>query len=295
MSLPFHNPFARCRRIFYAITLFSLICCSGCSLMIARTTSQMMDNLSNAIVNNNDLEMVETGAPAYLLMIDSLLQSHPEDTKLLINAALLYAAYSDMFVNDIPRARKLADKSLRYALKSVCLENPNACDLKNMAFTEFERLIRATPPSDIPALFALGNSWAGWIRANFDDFNAIADISRIEVIMQHIADLDENYHDGAAFLYLGTLASLLPPALGGKPEAARDFFEKALALSRNKNLMVKVTYARQYARMIFDKALHDRLLNEVLETDPKIQGYTLINTLAQKQARELLKSGEDYF
>ena len=46
---------------------------------------------------------------------------------------------------------------------------------------------------------------------------------------------------------------------------------------------------------MFDRKLHDRLLREVLDAKTHVPGYTLMNTLAQKEARELLKSGEDYF
>jgi hypothetical protein len=41
--------------------------------------------------------------------------------------------------------------------------------------------------------------------------------------------------------------------------------------------------------------LHDRLLNEVLAADPVKPGLTMLNTLAQREARELLASGADYF
>jgi hypothetical protein len=59
--------------------------------------------------------------------------------------------------------------------------------------------------------------------------------------------------------------------------------------------MVKVMYAQYYARLMFDRKLYDRLLHEVIAAQTHVPGYTLLNTLAQKRARELLKSGEDYF
>ncbi len=59
--------------------------------------------------------------------------------------------------------------------------------------------------------------------------------------------------------------------------------------------MAKVVYAKLYAKMLFDRPLHDRLLTEVVETDPAIAGYTLINTYAQKQARQLLDEADEYF
>jgi hypothetical protein len=59
--------------------------------------------------------------------------------------------------------------------------------------------------------------------------------------------------------------------------------------------MVRVLYAQFYARLVFDQALHDKLLNEVLAADPVAPRLTLINTLAKGKAKALLESGKDYF
>ena len=96
-------------------------------------------------------------------------------------------------------------------------------------------------------------------------------------------------------MYLGIFSTLLPPALGGKPEVGRSHFERAMEISGNRNLMVKVTYARRYARMVFDRELHDRLLKEVLAADPHVPGHVLVNVVARQRARELLEGADDYF
>ena len=62
-------------------------------------------------------------------------------------------------------------------------------------------------------------------------------------------------------------------SLGGKPDEGKGYFDKALELSGGKNQMVRVLYAQFYARLVFDQALHDRLLNEVLVADPVGSGY----------------------
>jgi len=59
--------------------------------------------------------------------------------------------------------------------------------------------------------------------------------------------------------------------------------------------MVKVEYARRYARITYDRPLHDRLLREVLDADAVAPGLTLSNVLAKRQARELLASADSYF
>jgi hypothetical protein len=59
--------------------------------------------------------------------------------------------------------------------------------------------------------------------------------------------------------------------------------------------MAKVIYAQQYARMVYDRELHDRLLTEVLAADPQVPDMVLQNTLAQERALALLASADAYF
>ncbi len=91
------------------------------------------------------------------------------------------------------------------------------------------------------------------------------------------------------------LATLIPEAMGGKPEEGRQHFERAIELSGGRDLMAKVLLARQYARLVFDRELHDRLCHEVIDADPVESGFTLSNTLAQEEATRLLEDSEDYF
>ncbi len=274
----------------WILLVLILVISQGCSIK-----ADYMGHLSDSILNNDDLDMVESGAPAYLIMVDSLISQDPESEEILSTGAQLYTAYADVFVTDKQRSKKLANKAMAYAKKAICLAEGDACGLTTQPYEEFQKVVASMDEDELVYLFTLGNAWASWIMANTDDFNALADISRIEDIMHQVIQIDETYKDGAAYLYLGTLATFLPPALGGKPAQGKIYFEKAIALSQGKNLMTKVVYAKLYAKMIFDRPLHDRLLTEVMATDPAIPGYTLINTYAQQKARQLLDEADDYF
>ena len=142
---------------------------------------------------------------------------------------------------------------------------------------------------------SLGSAWAGYIQQNTSDWNAVAELGRVEAIMARIVALDEGYQYGQAHMYLGVLNSILPASLGGKPEQAKAHFEEAVLLSDGKNLLAQVLYAEKYARLVFDRELHDSLLNEVLAADPDVHGLTLQNTYAQQQAEALLADADDYF
>ena len=263
--------------------------------MMSSVTGDLAENLSDAILNNNDPETVETGGAAYLILIDSLLQDDPDNQSLLLTASSLYSAYAGVFVKDNKRAQRLTQKALGYGFRAACTSIPEACTLQESKFQVFTEVINKMEKDDVPVLYTIGSAWAGWIQAHKGDFNAIAQLSRVETIMQRVAVLDETYQAGGAHVYLGVLATWLPPALGGKPNIGKKHFERAVEISGNRNLMAKVMYARYYARLMFDQKLHDRLLHEVLEADPNVSGHTLINILAQKDAEQLLKSGKDFF
>ncbi len=111
---------------------------SGCSYFISSATVDMTENLSQAILDNNDLATVEAGGPAYLLMVDSLLYRDPDNESLLRSAANVYTAYTDVFVKDKDRAKKLTDKALNYALRAICIRKPDTCLFRQSSFQEFE-------------------------------------------------------------------------------------------------------------------------------------------------------------
>lgn len=256
---------------------------------------KMADNLSRAFLNYDDLATVETGAPAYLLMMDSLLIESPDNESLLLSAAKLYTSYTSEFVEDPARAKRLAQKGFDYALRAVCNRHESLCNVRELSFEAFSEALSQMNSADVRTLFTLGAAWTAYLEANRSDWNAVAQVPRVEAIMKRVIELDESFEDGGAYLYLGVFATLIPPALGGRPEIGRAHFERALAVSGKKNLMAFVLYAEHYAKMMFDRELHDRLLKEVLASDPRIDGYVLINMAAQAQARRMMASADEYF
>ena len=280
--------------ILFLLTL-GLLPALGCSSLIASQASKLGDDISSAIYNSNDVASVGQAIPTFLVLVDSMIESNPEDADLLRTGASLNDAYAGVFVPEPERQSKLSAKSLDYAWRSVCSYEEEYCAWRSMDFTEFDKAVQKLKPGDLPYAYTLAVSWLNWIRANSDDWNAVAELPRPERILQRVVELDDSYENGMAHLYLGGIATLLPPALGGKPEKGKQHFERAIAISEGQNLMAKVVYARQYARLVFDQELHHRLLTDVLAGDPNVPGYVLINTVAQQEAMALLAEEAEYF
>jgi len=263
--------------------------------MVTRATRRVADNLSAATLNHPDPETVRQGAPAFLLAMDGLLAGDPENPTLLIAGSRLYGAYVSAFVSDPERAMTLADRSLSYAHRALCSRDRDLCEATSRPFGEFSAQLATLRPSDVEALYFFGLAWAVWVQTHASDWNAIAELPKVEACFERVLEFEEAYDSGTAHLYLGVLYTQRPASMGGRPEAGREHFESAIALSEGRNLLAKVLFAKQYARLVFDRDLHDRLLEEVLVADPEAAGFTLSNVLAQQQARILLAESGEFF
>lgn len=268
---------------------------SGCSSIIKSAANGMAMDLTTAMLNHNDLATVRDAAPAYLLLTDSMVANDPDDAESNRVAASLYSAYTGVFVEDPDRVRRLSQRAFDYALRAACLHDPQACTIRKMDFQSFKEFLQEQEKDDVPILYTLGASWAGWIQANSEDWNAVAELPRVTAIMQQVLELDETYQHGTAHLYLGVIHSLLPPSAGGKPKLAQKHFERAIEISNGRNLTARLMYATRYARMMFDRELFERQLRQVIEADPVASDMTLLNMLARKQARQALAEADDYF
>ena len=267
----------------------------GCSSLISGATKNLAAQLQDTINNHDDPQLVIEAIPAYMLMVESFLKSDPENVDLLSAASGLYTAYTTVLVDEPERQVKLSTRGFGYAQQAACQHNQQYCGLKQLQYDEFLARLTLISKDDVPVLSAYSVAWGTWLKANSGDFNAIADLPKVTRLLEKLVEVDEYYQSGNGHLYLGIIHTLTPPAVGGKPDVARHHFERALDISQGQNLMVKVTYAQQYARMLFDRELHDRLLNEVVNADPVVPGLTLNNSMAVELAKSLLASADDYF
>ena len=289
------QPVTSTPRILIIALLATLLLAGGCSSMVSRATSDLSDNLSSAVLDQNDPETVRQGAPAFLLMIDGFISGDPDNQSLLLAGSRLYSAYATAFVDDEARQKRLAEKSYSYGRQAVCLSHQDFCSVIDKPLATFTEQVTDFSAGDVPVLFGFAAGWATWIQANTNDWSATIQLPKVAALMQRIIELDESYSHGNAHLYMGVLSTQLPPEYGGKPEVGRRHFERANELSNGHNLMVNTLFAKYYARLVFDRELHDRLLNEVLASDIEAPGLTLSNALAQQDAQLLLEESNDFF
>jgi hypothetical protein len=234
--------------------------------------------------------------PAYLMLIDGMVQAIPDNDQLLIAAAQSYSSFASLFVEDQDKeyANLLYERGRQYALRS--LEMRGFKQPLQRPFDDFKQGLTRLGKKDVPYLFWTATCWANWIRLNLDSMEAMSQLPRVEWMMKRALELDERYYYGGPHLFMGIWHASRPKIAGGDLKKAQEHFLKALDLGQGKFLMADVYYANYYARKMMDKDLFTSTLQKVLETPADISpDLVLVNTVAKKQARELLSHTEEYF
>jgi hypothetical protein len=234
--------------------------------------------------------------PAYLMLLDGMIEEWPDNEQLLITAAQTYSSFASLFVEDRDKeyALVLFGKGRDYALKS--LEKKGLKEPLQSSFEEFEKNLKTFGKKDVSYLFWGAMCWADWIRMNLDSMEALAELPKVEWMMQRVLKLDEGYYYGGAHLFMGIWLASRPKIAGGNLKKAQEHFLKALDFGKGKFLMAYVYYANYYARQSLDKDLFISTLQKVLKTPADVSpDLTLPNTVAKREAKELLDHIEEYF
>jgi hypothetical protein len=134
------------------------------------------------------------------------------------------------------------------------------------------------------------------VNLNLDQPEALADIPKLEAMLEYIIKLDGSYNNGSVYAALGSLHANRSKENGGDPERAKHEFDAAFTYSGNSYLTFHVMYAQYYARQIQDKELFKKTLSTVLETPANTYAdKTFVNEVARRKAKVLLDNIDKYF
>jgi len=256
----------------------------------------LLEGVARSSYKQPDFRMIQEGMPAYLMLMDGMIELWPDNEQLLIAAAQSYSSFASAFVEDQDKeyAKCLFAKGRQYAFRS--LEGRGFREPLQRPLDDFQEGLKNLGKKDVPYIFWSATCWASWIRLNLDSIEAVAELPRVELMMKRTLELDEGFYYGGPHLFMGIWFASRPKMAGGDLKKSQEHFLKALDVGHEKFLMAYVYYANYYARQALDKALFISTLEKVLKTPPNIAPeLTLINTVAKKKAEELLSHVEEYF
>ena len=280
--------------IFFILTV--LTACIPNKQVTVGSTAALLEDIAKSANKQSDLKVIREGMPAYLMLIDGMVEAVPNNARLLITAAQAYASFASAFIVDADPDYALAlyGKAKTYALRALELRG-----VKNPAskpFNAFEAEVDLLGQDDVAYMFWTATCWGSWIRLKLGSVAALAELPRVLVLMERALLLDEQFYYGGPHLFMGIWFASRPKIAGGDLTRARHHFKKALEFSQGKFLMTRIYYADQYARKTLDKDLFVSTLEKVLNTPvDHIPELTLLNTVAHKKAKEMLENVNTFF
>ena len=288
----------RCHAAFVSLAL-AWLSLSGCSTsqLVARGAAPLIDHGVAAMNRETDLELARASIPANLKMIEALLLADPGNAAYRLQAAMGFYGYALGFVeaDDRDRAAALYERARDHALVALDRAGMAQATLTGDA-AELERVLAKLDARAVPALFWAASTWAKWIELQLDDPARLAELPRVEALMQRVLALDETYYHGGAHVFFGVYYGGRAPMFGGDFVRAARHFDRAAALSQSRLLLVEVYRARYLLRQMGEREAFHAALGRVLDApaspDPELN---LANALAKKQAADLLAQEEELF
>src|SRR5918994_4464579 len=157
---------ATCSRAVFAI---GRLVCVGVAAWATASCSSLIggkaaDTLAAAILNQDDPALVESGVPAYLLLLDGLISQSPDNVALLSAGAQLFALYGSRF-SPPDRAVTLTSKARRYGERAICLAHEPACDWESADYASLVTQLESVGEKDLDALYSYAVSWLSHLDA----------------------------------------------------------------------------------------------------------------------------------
>jgi hypothetical protein len=270
----------------------------GCIQTIAlRSMGGILDNGLASFNEESDLQLAHEALGSNLKLIEALIKSDTENEQFLLFAAQGYNSYALAFCEDdsVERARVFYLRAKEYGLH-ILNKNENFKNAFEGDITKFREAVKTFKKDDVPAIFWTAFSWGSYINITRTDVAGLADLSKVQALIEFVAEKDPSFYHGGAYLFLGVIEGSTPKSLGGNPDKAKEYFEKALAINGGKFLMTQLFYAKVYAVNTLDQPLFESLLKQVEDASiDEIPEIRLANVIAKQKARRLLVQENELF
>jgi predicted anti-sigma-YlaC factor YlaD len=299
-------------RVFLAAALAASASLAGCRTVAVRAAAGAVASSGDTFESDDDPELVRAAVPFGLKTMEGLLAERPTDDALLLAAASGFTQYAYAFVlsdaeaadlggriaparEGRERARRLFLRARDYGLRGLDARHGGmAAALRSVR--EPGKALAAAAKADVPLLYWTASAWALAVSSGKGDMALVAELPVPLAMMDRALTLDEAWGEGAIHEFFVAFDATRTAAEGGGPERAKAHMERALALSMNKKLGPRVSYAEGVLVRAQDRAQFTRVLEEVLRADPRVDPrYTLANVLAQRRARLLLDHADELF
>ncbi|NOZ36505.1 MAG: hypothetical protein GXP11_00265 [Gammaproteobacteria bacterium] len=284
-------------RIMVLSVLLGLLNACSMGKLTVRASMPMIEGGIVAMNRETDLKLAQAAIPANMGMLEGMLVNDPENHLLQEYAAQAYYGYAYAFVEDHDRGRasKLYYRGFRHGKIALAEYDLNEAQLEGR-LDVLQEAVKQLDKDAVPALFWTASNWAKWIDMNRDSVRALAQMSRVVILMRRVLELNKNYFLSGADLFFGVYYGSRSPMMGGNFALSEKHFNRARKNTDNKILLADLLQAQYLDRQRFDRAAFHQRLQQIVDAPADLYpAQAFINTIAKQKATELLKREDEWF
>jgi hypothetical protein len=179
-----------------------------------------------------------------------------------------------------------------YGLRGLSLRHK---DLRRGLETRPDSAAATIGKDELPLLFWTAAAWGSAIGYGKDRPELLGDIGAVRALMARALSLDDTYENGELH-EAGIVLEALPREMGGSLERAKLHFDRAVALSHDRDPSPYVTWAQSVCVPAQNRAEFTHMLEKALSFDPEADpSRRLLTLLTQRKAHALLARVDDLF
>jgi predicted anti-sigma-YlaC factor YlaD len=288
-----------------------MIVLPGCSVrrMAANKVGDALAGGGATFASDDDPELIRAAVPFSLKLMESLLAESPNHKGLLFATSSGFTQYGYAFVQqdadeiegvNLTKARELQERARRLYLRARDygfrgLEARHAGFGKRLGENP-KAAVMVMRKADVPQMYWTAASWAAAISLSKDNPDLVADLPKVEALIDRALALDESWDRGAIHGFLITFEMARATGEGPPTTRSKNHFERAVELSHGKMAGPYVSYAEAVCIPTEDRAQFEKVLKEALTINPDADPPTrLANLIMQRRARWLLSRVDKLF
>lgn len=294
------------------VCVLALALLGGCDTtkLVADGTPDLFQRAAPAIEQHWDYDLVGKAIPAGIIQAEGVLRIVPDNQRVVMQTIGSYLAYTFGWLQDRMEEADANDEyeehdHLRRRVNKMYLRawdlGRHLLHLEADGFDEARvglESLRAwlsknfVRKSDAEVLLWAGQAWAGFIYARSGSTDAIADLPLAKEMVAHSVKLDPEFLNMTGMMFLAVFACQeFPPDM----DKSKAMFEEIFRRTERRTLLTQVSMARFYAVANDDKAMFERLLNEVLAAGDVFPEARMANTIARRRAKRYLRLADRFF
>ncbi|HUN65870.1 MAG TPA: TRAP transporter TatT component family protein [Bacteroidota bacterium] len=277
------------------LLILLIFAAGGCIQQIAlNSLGSVLDTGFDVINREEDLTLAQASIASDLKLLETLIARDPGNAHYLLLASMGYSSYALGFAEDdsVERAKLFYARGRDFGFR--ILDAGDAFrTARGQGPQEFREALRSLSRDDVPAVFWTAVGWGNSVLLNLSDPAALADLPKIEAMMEFVVRNDSTYFYGGALSFLGAYHGSRPAMFGGDPRLAKNYFHRALGISGGKFLMTYILFAKTCAVQSQDRQLFESCLTAVDTASlDRLPEARLSNAIAKKKAM-ILRSKTD--